>query len=166
MQLVNRTHPHMKKYLSLLDTLGVAEVQHRLERRLYCQYYNRPRHGENQVFKLRPATAPELSRFDPRHESDPIVAATVSAIREFIRVSFPVEVANFRIVRDHEDKSKAYMSNMYGENSPSNGLDYYRPKSARTLLVRALSSNCYWHGPASLIQSFSDFCLNGDVAMK
>lgn len=132
-----------------------------LGRNLYCDVVNYKSHPRNRIFFLRPARKVELQqlKYSARYAED-IEQNAIIALRELVKESFPRSIANFRFVRDVGSPDVVYMANDIGQRSDSRPIDFFLPRTRRTLFVRCYDQGNYvWHGTSAMIKPFMDFCL-------
>jgi hypothetical protein len=157
MHLESYTDPLMQKFISLAAPLR-AHCEYMFGRNLYCTIFNPLRRPENQIFLLRPAKSSELARLDASLV-EPEEIAALTELKLVARLAWPTAIANFRLYFNGQSPAEAFLINIYGEQSPIRAIDYFRPRSSRTLLCRCLKLGGYcWHGPKKAIEPFLKFC--------
>jgi hypothetical protein len=162
MHLESRTSPLMHQFLSLVDLL-YAHRESMFGRNLRCTISNPLRRPENQIFLLRPAKPSQLERLDAPLVTPEEIAA-LTELKSLVRLAWPTPIADCRLYLNGPNSAEAFLVNIYGEKSPLRPIDYFRPRTALTMIRRCykLGGYCWhgfcWYGPRQAIEPFLNYC--------
>ncbi len=157
--LATREDPRIQEFISLVRIVGEDTCKLILDRRLYCAIFNGAEFRDNQVFVLRPAKPRELSHFKYLATSSQTSVALIK-LKNLSETAFPEEIANFRIFPSKEQGAQAFLVDVFGRQSESKPVDYFRPKSLVTFRTHCLNLNVVWIGANNLREPFYRFCLD------